>query len=136
MPENYRFGASFVNDLQQTSIRASFLRQTKKLPDTLSDFTSVLFHFNPHTYYVNITFPLSHSRRHCAWCILIFTLFRGVARGRPGGPDPPLEFGRSVNPIGTRVGRFCPSYHCQPPRIPKAIYTSVCSCQAPNCQWC
>ena len=73
-PKNYQFGASFVNDLQQTSVRASFLRQTKKIPDTLSDFTSVLFHFNPHTYYVNITFPLSHSRRHCGWCILIFTL--------------------------------------------------------------
>ena len=46
-PKNYQFGASFVNDLQQTSVRASFLRQTKKIPDTLSDFTSVLFHFNP-----------------------------------------------------------------------------------------
>ena len=40
-PKNYQFGASFVNDLQQTSVRASFLRLTKKLPDTLSDFTSV-----------------------------------------------------------------------------------------------
>lgn len=78
MPENYRFGAIFVNDLQQTSIRASFLRQAKKLPDTLSDFTSVLFHFNPHTYYVNITFPLSHSCVHDVNAVLNFTLLHGA----------------------------------------------------------
>ena len=32
----------------------------------------------------------------------------------------PPEFVRSVTPIGTRVGRFCPSHYCQPPRIQKA----------------
>ena len=50
---------------------------------------------------------------------------RGVARGgqRDRAPSPP-EFGRSVNPIQTRVGMFCPSHYCQPPRFQKAIYTS------------
>ena len=33
MPENYQFGASFVNDLQQTSVRASFLIVTQPTTD-------------------------------------------------------------------------------------------------------
>ena len=49
----------------------------------------------------------------------MYVLIRGVARGGAA------EFGRSVNPIQTRVGRFCPSHYCQPPRILKAIYTSA-----------
>ena len=31
----------------------------------------------------------------------------------------PPEFVRSVTPIGTRVGRFCPSHYCQPPGFKK-----------------
>ena len=49
---------------------------------------------------------------------------RGVARGGPGGPEPPspLKFDRSINPIQTR-GQIMP---VSPPplRIQKAIYTS------------
>ena len=40
------------------------------------------------------------------------------------GGQSSLGFGRSVNPIQTRVGRFCPSHYCQPPRIQKAIDTT------------
>ena len=52
---------------------------------------------------------------------------RGVARGGPGGQSPlSPKFSRSVNPIQTRAGgRLYPSHYCQPPRIQKAIYTSV-----------
>ena len=32
-PKNYQFGASFVNDLQQTSVRASFLIVTQPTTD-------------------------------------------------------------------------------------------------------
>ena len=52
-------------------------------------------------------------------------LYRGVARGVAEGARAPPKFGRSVNPIQTRGGRLCPSHHCQPPRIQKAIYISA-----------
>ena len=47
--------------------------------------------------------------------------------GQGGRSPPPPEFGRSVNPIRTRVGRICPSHYCQPPPPPiqKDLYTSA-----------
>ena len=54
-----------------------------------------------------------------------YIIIRGVARGGAEGARAPPGFGRSVNPIQTRGGRLCPSHYCQPPRIKKAIYTSV-----------
>ena len=47
-----------------------------------------------------------------------------LARGGRGEARALPEFGRSVNPIQTRVDRIFPSQYCQPPRIQKAIYTS------------
>ena len=47
-----------------------------------------------------------HSWVISLWIITSrITVPRGVPRG---GPPPPPEFGRSVNPFWTRVGRFCP----------------------------
>ena len=54
-----------------------------------------------------------------------YHLSRGAARGGAEGAGAPPEFGRSVNPIQIRGGRFCPSHYCQPPWIQKAIYTSA-----------
>ena len=34
--------------------------------------------------------------------------FRGVVPGGAGGAMTPPDFGRSVNPISTKGGRFCP----------------------------
>ena len=49
----------------------------------------------------------------------MWTVNRGVAReGRAGRARAPPEFGRSVNPIRTRVGRFRSSHYCQPPPPP------------------
>ena len=55
---------------------------------------------------------------------LTYILCRGVARGWPGGPEPPGIWQIS-EPYSNQGGRLCPSHYCQPPRIQKAIYTSA-----------
>ena len=38
------------------------------------------------------------------------------------------EFSRSVNPIRTRVGKFCPSHYCLPPGFKKLSTTLISDC--------
>ena len=42
------------------------------------------------------------------------TVYRGVARGGPGGGQSPPEFGRSVNPIQTRGTDYAPHTTASP----------------------
>ena len=57
-----------------------------------------------------------HRQKYKKNLYILWTVNRGVAReGRAGRARAPPEFGRSVNPIRTRVGRFRPSRYCQPP---------------------
>ena len=48
-------------------------------------------------------------------------MFKPVVPGGAGGAMAPPDFGRSVHPISTRGGRFCPSnYNCI--AIPNLIF--------------
>ena len=74
------------------------------------------------------------SMSYCSYFISIFATVSHVflpevkLEGGPveGGGQKSPKWGRSVNHIWIRVGKFCPLHYCMPPPlwIQKAIYTS------------
>ena len=64
---------------------------------------------------------------HLFWSRFLTTIYRGSGVGTGGPGARPHNFVNQLTLISNQGGgsKLCPSHYCQPPRIQKAIYTSV-----------